>query len=119
MIRDYYGLLQISPAATFDEVHKAYRCLALQFHPDRNSKPGAASMMAAINEAYAVLSEPSRRRQYDQERMKAAPFDIAGPILRAAYDTLLKQGWVVAHSSETSLVTDSSARVRCWLRSAP
>ena len=106
MLRDYYDLLQISPAATFNEVHRAYRSLALQYHPDRNSTSGAVSMMAAINEAYAVLSEPSRRRQYDQERMKAAPFDIAGPILRAAYDTLLKQGWVVAHSSETSLVLE-------------
>ena len=103
---DYYDLLHITPAATFDEVHKAYRSLALQFHPDRNPTPGAASMMAAVNEAYAVLSEPARRRQYDQERMKAEAFDIAGPILRAAYNTLLKQGWVVAESSETSLVLE-------------
>ena len=64
-------MLQITPAATFDEVHKAYRTLALQFHPDRNATPDAASTMAAINEAYAVLSDPARRRDYDEERGKS------------------------------------------------
>src|SRR6266581_8495892 len=106
MACDYYELLQITTAATFDEIHKAYRSLALQYHPDRNSTPGAASMMAAINEAYTVLSEPSRRLRYDEERLRTEPFDIAGPILRAAYDTLLNQRWVVAESGETSLVLE-------------
>jgi curved DNA-binding protein CbpA len=46
--------------------------------------------MIALNEAYAVLSEPPSRRQYEQERRKGQPFDIAGPIVRAAYETLLK-----------------------------
>ena len=56
-------MLRIRPGACFEEVHKAYRLLAMQFHPDRNSTPDAASTMIAINEAYAVLSEPSSRRQ--------------------------------------------------------
>src|SRR6266508_382424 len=107
---DYYGLLQITPAATFDEIHKAYRSLAMQYHPDRNSKADAASTMASINEAYAVLSEPLRRREYDRERMKADGFDIAGPILRAAYETLLKQGWIVAQSNDKTLVLEQDAR---------
>ena len=82
MAGDYYELLQITSAASFDEVHKAYRALAMQYHPDRNPTPGAASTMVAINEAYAVLSEPSRRRQYDQARMKTEPFEIAGPVTK-------------------------------------
>src|SRR5258705_13203754 len=95
---DYYELLRLTPAATFNEVHKAYRSLAMQYHPDRNATPDAASMMVALNEAYAVLSEPSRRRAFDLERSRAEAFDIAGPILRAAHETLLKQGWIVARS---------------------
>lgn len=110
MSGDYYGLLQITPAATFDEVHKAYRSLAMQYHPDRNPTPGAASTMIAINEAYAVLSEPSRRRRYDQERTKTGPFDIAGPVLRAAHETLLKQGWIVAQSNEAVVVLEQGHR---------
>jgi curved DNA-binding protein CbpA len=103
---DYYGLLRITPAATFDEVQKAYRSLAMQFHPDRNPTPDAASTMIAINQAYAVLSEPAKRRQYDQDRRKAEPFDLAGPILRAAHETLLKQGWAVAQNTECMLVLE-------------
>jgi curved DNA-binding protein CbpA len=108
---DYYERLQITPAATFAEVHKAYRALAMQFHPDRNPTPESASAMIAINEAYAVLSEPSSRRQYDQQREKTAPFDIAGPVLRAAHETLLKQGWTVGHNTESTLLLENEWRV--------
>jgi curved DNA-binding protein CbpA len=107
---DYYDVLHISPAATFDEVHKAYRALAMQYHPDRNVRPGAGSEMAAINEAYAVLSDPSRRKEYDRERVKAGSFDVAGPILRAAYEGLLKQGWVVAASNDSTLLLEHGLR---------
>jgi len=111
MSADYYEVLQITPAATFDQVHKAYRTLAMQYHPDRNSTPGAGSAMAAINEAYTVLSDPTRRREYDRERMKAESFDVGAPILRAAYETLLKQGWIVAESNDWTLLLERGARV--------
>ena len=68
MAADYYQILQITPIATFADVHKAYRTLAMQFHPDRNATPEAGATMATINEAYAVLSDPSRRREYDRLR---------------------------------------------------
>ncbi len=111
MNADYYELLQLRPSATFDEVHKAYRLLAMQYHPDRNPTPDAAATMIAINEAYAVLSEPQRRRQYDQERLKTEPFDIAAPILHAAYETLLKQGWTVAQNGESTVVLEQGPRI--------
>lgn len=115
MGRDYYELLHLTPAATFDEVHKAYRTLAMKYHPDRNPTPDASSTMVAINEAYAVLSEPSRRRQYDQERRKSESFNIAGPILRAAHETLLKQGWTIVQDSDSMVVLEQgphTVRVR-------
>ena len=111
MEADYYQVLQITPAATFDQVHKAYRALAMQYHPDRNSTPGAGSTMAAINEAYTVLSDPTRRREYDRERLKAEPSDVGGPILRAAYETLLKQGWIVGYSNDWTVVLEQGARM--------
>jgi curved DNA-binding protein CbpA len=110
MAVDYYELLQITSSATFDEVHKAYRAAAKQYHPDRNRRPDAGSTMAAINEAYSVLSDPARRREYDRERTKHGPFDLAGPILRAAYDTLLKQGWIVAESNEQTILLEQGFR---------
>jgi curved DNA-binding protein CbpA len=110
MSLDYYEMLRITPAASFEEVHKAYRLLAMQFHPDRNHTPEAASTMIAINQAYAVLSEPAARRQYDQERRKGQAFDIAGPIVRAAHETLLKQGWIVAHNTGSTLLLENEHR---------
>ncbi len=64
--QDYYELLGITKTATEEEMKKAYRKLALKYHPDRN--PGnkeAEEKFKLINEAYAVLSNPEKRKQYD------------------------------------------------------
>ncbi len=107
---DYYELLQVDTAATFDQIHKAYRSLAMRYHPDRNSTPGAASMMSSINEAYSVLSEPARRKSYDEQRARTPPFDMAGSILRAACETLLRQGWIVSQNSERHMILEQGRR---------
>ena len=107
---DYYELLQIDSRATFDEIRKAYRSLAMRHHPDRNASPEAVSMMSSFNEAYAVLSAPSRRRLYDQQRSGTQPFDVAASILRAAYETLLTQGWIVTENDERHVILEQGMR---------
>lgn len=65
--KDYYKILGIDKAATADEIKRAYRKLALKYHPDKN--PGDKSSeerFKEINEAYEVLSNPSKRERYDQ-----------------------------------------------------
>lgn len=107
---DYYELLQVDATATVDEIHKAYRSLALLYHPDRNSSPGSASMMSSINEAYAVLSEPSKREVYDQQRSRTQRFDIGISILNAARERLFKQGWIVTEEDEKHLILEQATR---------
>src|SRR5512136_255041 len=64
---DYYRLLGVSKSATETEIKKAYRKLALQYHPDRNpGDKGAEEKFKKINEAYAVLSDKEKRAQYDR-----------------------------------------------------
>lgn len=64
--RDYYEILGVSKSASVDEIKKAYRKLALAWHPDRNKSAGATEKFKEINEAYAVVSDTSKRQQYDQ-----------------------------------------------------
>ena len=66
--KDYYGILGVKPDVDNDEIRRAFRKKALQFHPDRNKNPDAAERMGEVNEAYAVLSEPEKRRNYDLMR---------------------------------------------------
>jgi DnaJ-class molecular chaperone len=66
---DYYRMLGVDSDAPPDRIKAAYRELAFQHHPDRNEKnPDAAEKMKQINEAYAVLSNPEKRRDYDRLR---------------------------------------------------
>ena len=65
--RDYYEVLEVSKSASVDEIKKAYRKLAIKYHPDRN--PGDAEAEAKFKEAaeaYDVLHDPQKRQQYDQ-----------------------------------------------------
>ncbi|MBQ5443937.1 MAG: molecular chaperone DnaJ [Erysipelotrichaceae bacterium] len=64
--RDYYEVLGISKGASEDEIKKAYRKLAKQYHPDVNKAPDAEAKFKEINEAYEVLSDPQKKAANDQ-----------------------------------------------------
>src|SRR6516225_9855342 len=61
---DYYELLQISPHADSETIHRVYRYLASRFHPD-NQRSGNAETFRLLTAAYDILSDPARRAEYD------------------------------------------------------
>lgn len=64
--RDYYEVLGVAKTATNDEIKRAFRKLAMKYHPDRNKEPGAEQKFKEINEAYQVLTDPQKKQMYDQ-----------------------------------------------------
>jgi len=80
MGKDYYASLGVAKGANEDEIKKAYRKMALKYHPDKNKSPGAEDKFKEIAEAYEVLHDPKKREIYDkygEEGLKGTP--SAGP----------------------------------------
>jgi DnaJ-class molecular chaperone len=91
--KDYYSILGVPRGASDDDIKKAYRQLAMQFHPDRN--PGkekwANEKFKEINEAFSVLGDPEKRRQYDQFGTAGNVNDIFGSqYTRSTFEDLMK-----------------------------
>ena len=75
---DPYETLQVAPAAEQEVLHAAFRALAMKYHPDRDSSARAARRMMELNQAYAMVREPTLRAQHDKSRRVArTPFDKA------------------------------------------
>ena len=71
--RDYYEVLGVSQSASKDEIKKAYRKTAIQYHPDRNpDDPEAEEKFKEAAEAYEVLSDENKRARYDRFGHEAA-----------------------------------------------
>ena len=71
--KDYYKILGVLPTVKAKDLKKAYHKLSLKYHPDKNKDPGAEDMFMDIAEAYEVLSDEERRRNYDNSGDGSAP----------------------------------------------
>jgi len=65
-LENLYSLLGVSPSASNEEIRRAYRSLAMRYHPDRNPHPTAQARFDAVKQAYELLSDPQKRAAYNQ-----------------------------------------------------
>ena len=74
-MKNYYETLGVAETADQAEIKKAYRKLAIKYHPDKNSEPGAEDVFKQVTEAYETLSDQAKRDEYDRGRNGASQFD--------------------------------------------
>lgn len=82
-MKDHYAALGLSPSATLADIKKAFRQQAALHHPDRNSALDAAARFRLVQVAYEVLSDPDKRKAYDDNRQRNlldSPIDTARVI---------------------------------------
>jgi curved DNA-binding protein CbpA len=65
-VENLYAILGVAPNASDEEIKKVYRSLAMRYHPDRNDAPGAEARFKAVTKAYEILSDRSKREEYNQ-----------------------------------------------------
>lgn len=89
---DHYAALGLDSAATLADIKKAFRQKASLHHPDRNSAADAAQKFRAVQEAYEVLSDETRRQAYDDNRRRNlldSPLDTAREIWQSYFKQIL------------------------------
>jgi curved DNA-binding protein CbpA len=128
---NYYKLLEIQPDATPADIKKAYRRLARQHHPDKNKgDPAAAARFREITEAYEVLSDPTKRKLYDETQPLAAGTKLANfeadSEMASKVLQVLEQTWQVirAHHPEIPpvvliIASGTDGRQTRWGHHAP
>jgi molecular chaperone DnaJ len=102
--RNLYDLLGIAPNADAQEVRRAYRSLARHLHPDLNEATDAASRFSQVAHAYGVLSDPGRRRLYDEGRRSRGGVPTRSPVpVRTAISRGVLRGADVSAGAQISL----------------
>ncbi len=97
-----YTILGVAPTATGEEIKKAYRSLAMRFHPDRSPDAKAQSRFNAIKTAYELLSDPQKRAAYNQSlnnRIVIDPENVARSLWHGLFE---RCGIAVPHDDLTS-----------------
>ncbi|CAF1003886.1 unnamed protein product [Adineta steineri] len=79
MGKDYYKILGLSKGSSDDDIKKAYRKLALKYHPDKNKEAGAEEKFKSIAEAYEILSDPKKKEIFDKYGEEGLKGGVGGP----------------------------------------
>ncbi len=92
-LKDYYKILEVLPSANQQEIKKAYRRLAFQYHPDQNADNHfAEAHFKELHEAYSILSHSEKRKKYDEERW------LSGTSKRMQAEQIISPEWILNES---------------------
>lgn len=111
-VTDHYKVLGVDKKATPDQIKKAYRSLAKQYHPDKNRSPGAEEKFKAVAAAYAVLSDSDKRRTYDLQQPTDSEKQQSQPKQQQSSST--SSSWTKFRHSDAE--EDDSSSSTGWAR---
>jgi hypothetical protein len=115
-LHSHYDTLRVDRGASADHVRSAYRKLAQAFHPDKHQgKPAAAAVMAQINQAYEVLSDPAQRSAYD-EWLALEDARAGAPSVPPAFtpDRFGWGAWLVFATTSLAVLTVGYVLIATW-----
>ena len=110
-MKDYYQILRVRDDATADEIKTSYRRLTLRLHPDRNERDDAMDKFLEVQQAYEVLSDPVRKRQYDLKRSIEA--NMPGLLEELQRDLSVKSIRMVISKQRVKVGEPFSVNLRC------
>lgn len=84
--KDYYKILGINKNASIDEIKKAYRSLAIKWHPDKNKDPIALKKFKEINESYQILSDIQKRQEYDSFKFNKNDYNFGNFVKKDPFE---------------------------------
>jgi curved DNA-binding protein CbpA len=116
----HYDTLRVDRGASAEHVRTAYRRLAQAFHPDKHpGKPAAAAVMAQINQAYEVLSDPALRSAYDERlALEDARALAASPAVAFTPDRFGWGAWLVFATTSLAVLTVGYVLIATWTPAA-
>ena len=121
-LHSHYDTLQVERDAPADDVRNAYRRLAQKFHPDKHQgKRAAALVMAQLNQAYEVLSDPAQRSAYDEWLAREDARAGAGAARGAVFtpDRFGWGGWLVFATTSLAVLTVGYVVIATWTPTTP
>ena len=93
VVQDHYARLGVASSSSIEAIKAAYRKKATQYHPDKNPSPDAAVRFREVQEAYEVLSDPERRKTFDDYRQRSLiedPLPVARDIARKYFQEAIQ-----------------------------
>tara|TARA_R110000744_G_scaffold20858_1_gene54509 strand:+ start:44 stop:490 length:447 start_codon:yes stop_codon:yes gene_type:complete len=109
-MKDPYRVLGVPPTAPLEEIGRAFRRMALKYHPDRNDSPDASIRIKEIYEAYGVLKDTASRAEYDNKEYERQRFQ-ARTKAKQDLAAVSRQGYDKAFSDNVDVVKDLNKRI--------